>query len=235
MKNQYWGDINDYRLYGLLRVLIGQNELRTAVCWMLTPDGDGHDGGFTSYLSHSLRWRRFDPELFDLLSDLVPQGQQNVSGLEESGFVPSCRFHTELLTDDQEDRSRYFRRFWKLAEGCDLVFFDPDNGMEVQSRPEGRKDSSKHLYWHELKHAYSQGHSALVFQYFPRVKRDVLHQAAGGRVVREDGCTLGLLIPHAAVCLLPAAVGGPYRCDRTEGVDGVRRLGRPDPGATTQR
>jgi len=24
--------------------------------------------------------------------------------------------------------------FWDMTEGCDLVFFDPDNGMEVKSK-----------------------------------------------------------------------------------------------------
>ena len=38
MKNQYLGDINDYRKQGLLRLLSGMGELKTGVCWMLTPD-----------------------------------------------------------------------------------------------------------------------------------------------------------------------------------------------------
>jgi len=33
MKNQYFGDINDYRKYGLLRTLTG-GQIKTAVCWM---------------------------------------------------------------------------------------------------------------------------------------------------------------------------------------------------------
>lgn len=38
MKNQYFGDINDYRKYGLIRLLTGAGKLKTTVCWMLTPD-----------------------------------------------------------------------------------------------------------------------------------------------------------------------------------------------------
>jgi len=40
MKNQYFGDINDYRKYGLLRLLTDGGDIRTAVCWMLTPGDD---------------------------------------------------------------------------------------------------------------------------------------------------------------------------------------------------
>ena len=40
MKNQYFGDINDYRKYGLLRVLCNRGEIETAVCWMLATDDE---------------------------------------------------------------------------------------------------------------------------------------------------------------------------------------------------
>jgi hypothetical protein len=40
MKDQYFGDINDYRKYGLLRILSGmrcsgQSNISAAICWML--------------------------------------------------------------------------------------------------------------------------------------------------------------------------------------------------------
>ena len=38
MKNQYFGDVNDYRKYGLLR-LLAHAGLKIGVCWMLTEDG----------------------------------------------------------------------------------------------------------------------------------------------------------------------------------------------------
>jgi hypothetical protein len=41
MKNQYFGDINDYRKYGLLRILSDEGSMRTGVCWMLTRDDGG--------------------------------------------------------------------------------------------------------------------------------------------------------------------------------------------------
>jgi hypothetical protein len=45
MKNQYFGDINDYRKYGLLRILQSTGNGRLLVAWMLTPDGGSRDGG----------------------------------------------------------------------------------------------------------------------------------------------------------------------------------------------
>ena len=71
MKNQYFGDVNDYRKYGLLRLLAGQAGLSVAVCWMLTPDDGRNDGRFTEYLQQPERWRAYDPALFDTLREMV--------------------------------------------------------------------------------------------------------------------------------------------------------------------
>jgi hypothetical protein len=174
VKNQYFGDINDYRKYGLLRLLTNAGEIKTAVCWMLTPDDGRGDGGFIDYLEDGDKWRHFDAPLFDRLRELV-QGQnlRDVRGAETSAVLPACRFAPGFLPDDSEGRARYFDGFVGLAQGCELVFFDPDNGIEVKSKPYGRKDSSKFLYWRETERLWSAGHSLLIYQHFPRAKRDV--------------------------------------------------------------
>jgi hypothetical protein len=48
MKNQYFGDVNDYRKYGLLRALQSTWNGSLLVAWMLTPDDGGRDGRFRS-------------------------------------------------------------------------------------------------------------------------------------------------------------------------------------------
>ena len=57
------------------------------------------------------------------------------------------------------------------AKDSDLVFLDPDNGIEVNSKPYGRKDSSKYLYWREISDLWEQGKSLLIYQHFCREKR----------------------------------------------------------------
>jgi hypothetical protein len=53
MKNQYFGDINDYRKYGLLRAWQAAGNGTLLVAWMLTPDDGSRDGGSRSYLTRS--------------------------------------------------------------------------------------------------------------------------------------------------------------------------------------
>jgi hypothetical protein len=173
MKNQYFGDVNDYRKYGLLRALTGRGEISTAVCWMLTPDDGRTDGRFTTYLTQPERWRHYDPELYDRLREAVAsQGRRDVRYVEEVGLLPSTRFYDELLHDDAGSRESYFDAFWQVSKGCGLVFFDPDNGLEVKSKPYGKRDSCKYLYWREMDMSVASGHSVLVYQHFRRVQRD---------------------------------------------------------------
>jgi hypothetical protein len=188
MKNQYFGDINDYRKYGLLRLLSGGGEIMTAVCWMLTPDDGRTDGRHTKYLEQPAKWRKFDPPLFDHLRQLVlGQNLRDVRSAETPAILPSCRFAPGLLPDDAEGRGRYFQAFKDIARGCDLIFFDPDNGIEVKSKPCGRKDSSKYVYWQELVEAFDAGHSLLIYQHFPRVKRESFIDRVGRELVEKTG------------------------------------------------
>lgn len=171
MKDQYFGDVNDYIKYGLLRIITGWGRLSVAVCWMLTPDDGRSDGRFTIYLEQPEKWRELDPDLFGHLQDVVASGRRDVRYAEQVGLIPGARFYGRALPDDLEGRRDYLNCFWQQAQGCDLVFFDPDNGMEVQSRPYGRKGSSKYLYWPELLETVGRSHSVLVYQHFSRVER----------------------------------------------------------------
>jgi hypothetical protein len=169
MKNQYFGDINDYFKYGLLRGLSGEDRTRIAVCWMRTPDDGRRDGGRIQYLERPDRWRRFDPELYDRLRRLVcVRRVRDVWALEDTDLLETAQFYGEVLPDDARARGQYFQGLLKAVSGSDLVFLDPDNGIEVPSTPYGRKGSSKYLYWREIETAFGRGHSLLIYQHVPR-------------------------------------------------------------------
>ena len=173
MKNQYFGDINDYKKYSLLRLLSGQGQIETAVCWALTEDDDRTDGKRIRYLERPERWQRYDPIVYEHLRESVlRKGVRDVNSIERSNILRNCRFYNVLIRDDINLRDQYFKRFFKFAEDADLVFFDPDNGLEVKSVPRGKKSSSKYMYWDEIKASYLAGHSLMIYQHFPRSPRE---------------------------------------------------------------
>jgi hypothetical protein len=172
MKNQYFADINDFRKYGILRGLAGP-PLRLAVSWMLTPDDEGRDGNFRSYLDQRDVYKFKDPELFSFLRKEVDENRKTgVASLEHSGIVRDAWFVSTILDGKVGSRERWLNQTMRLASPRSLVFFDPDNGLEVKSVRKGSSASSKYLYWDEVEQIWSTGSSLLIYQHFIRENRD---------------------------------------------------------------
>ena len=171
VKHQYVGDINDYRKYALLRALSAGGANRIGVCWMLTPDDGSTDGNKLTYLNAPDRHRYFDPELFDILAHAASEpDRRRLQTIEDSGAVAGALYYNETLPDDLSGRAAFMERCASQFRDADLVFFDPDNGLEV-SLPKGRKNSSKYLFLDEVAAFYAADKSLLVYQHFPRVER----------------------------------------------------------------
>lgn len=172
MKNQYFGDVNDYRKYGVLRALCGDGALSLAVAWMLTPGDGGSDGGFRNYLHDPRRWAHHDPELFNwLVGTATATAARRVDLIQESCLLRGATYFSELVPDGGWARAGWSRRMIAASSGHDLVFLDPDNGMQVPSKPPGRKDSSKYALWSEVSGIASAGSSVLIYQHFRREDR----------------------------------------------------------------
>jgi hypothetical protein len=169
LKNQYFGDVNDYFKYGMLRAL--GRELSVAVIWMLTPDDGSGDGRKLQYLERGGR-RSHDPELFDWLELWYRDGaKRDVRLIEESGLLPNCRFFGEIVPDEAAARAEWFARAREFARGADLVFVDPDNGLPVKSKRPGARGWSKFVAMEEVKALYQDDHSVLIYQHMARVAR----------------------------------------------------------------
>ena len=191
MKNQYFGDINDYQKYAILRALSPGGTPSLFVAWWLTPNDERTDGRRIEYLQRPKMWGQFDPEVYQFLAEVVGSGLRDISAVEESGLLPTTGFFSEIVPDDSSGRDAYFQRLTSACSGYDLVFVDPDNGIEVPSVPYGRRNSSKYVYWKELRGLFEGGHTVVVYQHFPRVDRQrfvaetadrIRHEAPGSRV-----------------------------------------------------
>jgi len=146
--------------------------LPLGICWLLTENDAGNDGDLRRYLLEPNRWRARDPVLFDALRQLLNPGiSRDIRHLPSWGLLPNARYYDRFLVDDPGEREQYFVSALSELSDHPLLFFDPDNGIEVRSVPFGRRGSSKYLYWHEIEHAYGRGHSLVIYQHFPRRPR----------------------------------------------------------------
>lgn len=203
MKNQYYGDINDFKKYSLIRHLVGDGEMLTAVCWALTKNDERQDGSRINYLKEPSKWRRYDPVVFDKLrSDIIVKGERNVESIERSYFFSTCRFFNHSLADGEQERNIFFQEFEAFSQRTSLIFFDPDNGIEIKSVPRGTSNSSKYIYWEEIKEFYESGKSILIYQHFPRRNREHFIGSITSGVFEWIGSTLVFLYVTSNVLFL---------------------------------
>jgi pimeloyl-ACP methyl ester carboxylesterase len=139
-------------------------------------------------LSKPAQWRRFDPKLYDQLHDLLKADlARRVTLAKDWGLIPRATYFEEVLGDGAGWRTTYFARANTVLEDCNLWFYDPDIGIEIDSIPVGRTGSSQYVYWTELRDAFQRGHSLLIYQQFPRVNRDRFIPFLANRLAEELG------------------------------------------------
>ena len=213
MKDQYFGDVNDYMKYGILRCC-AEAGWRVGVCWMLTPNDGRSEGRKIGYLSDSRGWRDHDPALFDSLQRIVSGGDRQVAAANGASIIPGAQYFDDLVPDERGARTDWMTSAHRTLSSSDIIFFDPDNGLQVASKPKGRKDSSKYIFWDELEQTWNMGASLLVFQHFAREKRSE-HAArlASQLLARAPGSNITRLTTPSVLFLLASR---PQHADRTE-------------------
>ncbi|MGO9260259.1 MAG: hypothetical protein ACLQU1_28725 [Bryobacteraceae bacterium] len=235
MKDQHFGDVNDFRKYGLLRALVLLDHLRLGVCWMLTEPDGGTDGNFLAYLGKPRTYRHGDPELFDWLKRVINVEQdRRTARIEKSCLLGSTSFQASILTDRESERRKYFSECTTRFAGCDLVFFDPDTGLEVGSVLRGSKGSRRYPYWDEVCNAFMAGSSVLIYQHFKREKRaGYIARTTDG--LRERTCAATVFsfrTPHVLFLFVLVGISRAPRSGlpQTAGCHSVRLGSGADPG-----
>lgn len=184
MQNRYVGDVGDFGKYGLLRALCrsdgdGLPDLSLGVVWHLFPDEQKkNDGKFINYLKPTPQKHRIyricDPPLYDALARIVNADHRNIIAIREGEILPAGTvFYEEPLTfagsNSREERETHRRNWARCAlektSGCDIVFFDPDNGLQPESVKFHYKFSPKYVFIDELKPYRQRGQSLIIYQH----------------------------------------------------------------------
>ena len=157
---------------------------------MLTLNDQRRDGELRSYLREPDEWLRFDPELYRGLTDLLDTGVTSRVGLiEESSLLGTADYFSEIVPDAAAPREAWARRLLKAALESEFAFLDPD-GLEVPSRPLGKKGSSKYVYWPEVVAIWEGGASVLIHQHVHREKRETFVPRMVGELQKRTGAVV---------------------------------------------
>jgi hypothetical protein len=182
MQDRYVGDVGDFAKYGLLRRLAGRSgerKIRLGILWCLFPDEThNNDGRHISYLGKP-EFEALDDVLLRALQEIVASGRRSISAVSSSGvfsdgtvFCDAATVAPHPLRLSQSSRMQYrtewLDRCFRATEKCDLVFFDPDNGVEVASVPKHHSNAGKYIYWDELVPFWDRGQALLVYHHLNR-------------------------------------------------------------------
>ena len=140
MQDRYAGDAGDFGKLALLRAL-GPGR-RLGVCWYRTEGlhEANNDGGHLAYLDQPVRFRHLDTDLFDSLRAYIEAVRagldcRTVARLEELELLPQgTLFHGTPCPSEAEARAAWADGMRHGMEPADLVFLDPDNGLEGTRR-----------------------------------------------------------------------------------------------------
>jgi len=202
MQTRYIGDVGDFGKYGLLRALIGEFPAESAklllgVVWYLVSKHEANnDGKHDSYLNlkdttaqkrFASSFRECDTKLYDALRGLRLHQKFQMADIHDSNLFPKdTKFYDAALsyidlpwkgpaTADRriQHRTAWFEGALKATQGCEVVFVDPDNGLEsgVQNH---ELAAPKYAYFDELKQLARRGQSLVIYHHFNR-QREQTH------------------------------------------------------------
>jgi hypothetical protein len=187
MQDRYAGDVGDFGKFGLLRYLCGvtaQDEhlrlKKPGVIWYKTSPGPREnqklDGGFIRYLEKSdendLRFRACDQHLYDALKKMVFQDQnRSIKALEDAHLLPGAVYWSkdENVRHGKKTstclRADWFQTAFEATAECDLVFLDPDNGIECTNLRPTQGKSRKYVFRCEVGKLIARGQSVVVYHH----------------------------------------------------------------------
>lgn len=181
MRDNYVGDVGDYYKYGLLRALCGDT-LKLGVAWYLYTDPcNPTDGRHLQYLTAQKRdsYRPCDPALYDKLGQLVAENARSVVEIRRRCILPAdTLFHEVPLSLSSlpkgnaaamqkrlDQRRQWLNGALVATAAADIVFFDPDNGLQVESVPQHHDRGPKFTFYDELLPFWQRGQSLVIYQH----------------------------------------------------------------------
>lgn len=181
MQDRYVGDVGDYCKLGLLRALAKPRpslgvRLSLGINWYKTDPNSNkpikqNDGGFIEYLNDQYRdyYKDYDKKLYKMLHGMLTlllNPKTRKIGLIGKEIINAKFYNEDVLT--KQDREEWHREALKKLRGTDVVFLDPDNGIETE-KMRAKSLSKKHVRWREIEEYYKRGQSVIIYQHKYRI------------------------------------------------------------------
>lgn len=163
------GDIGDFGKYGLLNEIFNQSNghIRLGVNWYkATKEENNNDGKHIDYLENTLKDRssyiQCFPELYDKLKYIVQNGKRCLSEIEDNQILPEntvfysrpIPYSASNYNKRELERIHWFNRSVTDLINTDIIFVDPDNGIESDTAKKTKTNAIKYVFKDEIKEYY---------------------------------------------------------------------------------
>jgi len=175
MQDRYVGDIGDYAKYGLLRGVLGESSLRLGVMWYAVPDEDHNNDGRHIHYLKDVNFRKCDPVLYDALGGIVARGERRLTAVHDARVLPpSTIFYDAALSfagipsmQRPDHRRAWLQDGYDALTKADVIFADPDNGLETAIDRHADK-GPKFTFYDDLVPIARKGKSLIIYQHASR-------------------------------------------------------------------
>jgi hypothetical protein len=191
MRDNYVGDVGDFYKYALLRHLAGRTAgdkappLGLGVVWYRFPDpSNRNDGNHRSYLDGKSRgqYEPLDPDLYVAMAAFSNPALRNLEEVARRDVLPpGTHFFAKPLSFGHlpngtqagiqqriAHRKAWLGRALQATRGADLIFADPDNGLEVASVAAHHDLGAKYAFYGDLLPFWNRGQSLVIYQHCDR-------------------------------------------------------------------
>ncbi|MFH1347700.1 MAG: hypothetical protein ABIH22_03315 [Candidatus Margulisiibacteriota bacterium] len=182
MQDKYVGDAGDFGKYGLLRFIFDPKygcKLKLGINWYHVPnDGNEEDGNKIGYLldeNDNFCMREADSGLYSVLKKIVKPRRNNkvveshgtrvIDEVQHNSILPANTLYYDSVLHKEGNRGKWHEEAIKKLQDSDIVFLDPDNGLEPNN------GSIKHVFDSEVVDYYQgQRKSLIIYQHGNRGK-----------------------------------------------------------------
>jgi len=173
MQNRYTGDASDFSKYLLIRTFVFQTDLKVGLNWCLVEPNKKellkNDGKYTAYLEKEI-YKIIDEELFEYLKKIVLANQRHTKHIESSNILGKDTTYFSQIIPKGTVRFSWHKESLKKFIDRDIIFYDPDNGLEVASCGKMNDKAQKYLFYDEVFRTFEKGKSIVIYQHTNRTK-----------------------------------------------------------------
>lgn len=163
MQDRYAGDVGDFGKFYLLKKVFVPTQKNIGIVWY-NYDNEEHnaDGLHVSYLcSKEYNKNTEEKEIVEKLKIIVQDiCNRSIEHIEKQEILPPERTvyfsdKVSFLKEHHKEREN-LRKSWldsalKKVKTCEIVFLDPDNGLQIDSvKSFGNKKAGKYAYYDEI-------------------------------------------------------------------------------------